>query len=236
MKKQLIVKVILTLFLVSNSHFSNAQKPSKVELPSTYDFDYEYKLKMTHKKDEMTFDYYLKKDAEYFGFNSDEISKTNPDAKMFMVLDTKLKVTAMFMEIMGKKVVQKSKMNASDYTSDDEDVSKYTFTQIESKTINNYECEGYVTESDKIKITFYITDDAPVSFTQVFGSNIKSLPKGFDPSILKKYKDNGLMMEMIYEDKKKPKNNVTVECIGLEKKEFSINTTEYGSMLGAFGG
>ncbi|WP_296380135.1 DUF4412 domain-containing protein [Winogradskyella sp.] len=211
-------------------------KASKVKLPATYDFDYIYKLKMTHKKGDMTFDYYLKENAEYFGFNSAEMSKSSPDTKIFMVMDNNLNITAMFMEMMGKKIVQKTKLKASDFNSDDENMSDYKFTEIESKTINGFECEGFVSENDKMKITFYITDDVPVSFNQIFGANMKSLPKGFNPAIMKKYEENGLMMEMIFEDKKKSKNNMTMECTSIEKTDFSIDTTKYGSMMGAFGG
>ncbi|MUU79340.1 DUF4412 domain-containing protein [Winogradskyella endarachnes] len=215
--------------------FAQFGKANKVELPDTYDFDYIYKLKMTHKKGAITFDYYLSENESYFGFNSAEMNKGSEDSNIFMVLDSDLEISAMFMEMMGKNVVQKTKLKASDLTSD-EDMSNYSFTEIDSKTINGYECEGYVTENDNMKITFYITDDVTVSFNKAFGANVKNMPKGFDTSIMEKYAENGLMMEMIYVDKKKSKNNMTMECIGLEKTDFSIDTTKYGSMLGAFGG
>ena len=235
MKTQYTSKLVflLSLFLAFQSTF--AQKATKVELPSSYDFNYIYKLKMTHKKGDVTLDYYLKEGATYFGFDTAAMTESS-DTKMFMVMDTDLEVTAMFMEMMGKKVVQKSKLKASDFGSDTDDVSDYTFTEIDSKTINGYECEGYVSENDKNKMTFYITDDAPVSFNQVFGSNMKNMPKGFNANLMKKYAENGLMMEMNYEDKKKSKNNMTMECTGLEETNFSIATAEYGSRLGACGG
>jgi len=220
------------LFLGLQNSYS--QKASKVKLPDTYNFDYIYKLKMTHKKGDVTLDYYLKEDAAYFGFDTAAITEDS-DTKMFMVMDAELEVTAMFMEMMGKKVVQKSKLKASDFDTK-ENMSDYTFTEIESKTINGYECEGYVSESDKNKITFYITDDVPVSFNQALDANVKNMPKGFNASIMKKYTENGLMMQMIYEDKKKSKNNMTIECIDLEETDFSLDTSEYGSILGAFGG
>ena len=182
----------------------------------------------------MTFDYYLKKGEKYFGFNSAEMGAANPDAKMFMVMDNNLGVTAMFMEMMGKKLVQKSKLKGSDFK-DDKDQSKYTYTKIDSKTILGYECEGFVGESEDVKITFYVTDDVPVSLNHVWGADKKNLPKGFNPAWLDKYADNGLMMEMIFVDKKKSKNNMTMECVALEKTDFSINTSEYGSMMSAFG-
>lgn len=230
------LSVLLVSIFTLQSAFSQFGKANKVELPSTYDFDYIYKLKMTHKKGDITFDYYLKKDAKYFGFDSEEMSKANPDSKMFMVMDGELKVTAMFMEMMGKKVVQKTKLKASDFESTKQDLSDYDFKKIDSKTINGYECEGYVSENDKHKITFYITDDVPVSFNQVFGNNIKNLPKGFNPDWMKKYADNGLMMEMIFDDKKKSKNSMTMQCTSLKETDFSIDTNKYGSMMSAFGG
>ncbi|MBC2844167.1 DUF4412 domain-containing protein [Winogradskyella flava] len=227
--------MLVICLLVTQTTIAQFGKASKVKLPDTYDFDYIYKLKMTHKKGDITFDYYLKEDAKYFGFDSEEMSKGSKDTKMFMVMDTDLEVTAMFMEMMGKKVVQKTKIKPSDLDSD-EDMSDYTFTEIDSETINGYECEGYISENDKHKITFYITDDVTVSFNQVFGSNTKNMPKGFNPALMKKYAENGLMMKMIFEDKKKSKNSMTMECTGLEKTGFSIDTTEYGSMMSAFGG
>ncbi len=235
MKTQQITKFAIYLTFLMIFQFGFSQKTSKVELPSTYDFDYIYQLKMTYKKGDVTFDYYLKEGGTYFGFDSAEMSKSSPDTKMFMVMDSNLNITAMFMEMMGKKVVQKTKLKASDFESDD-DMSEYTFTQIDSKTINGYECEGFLSENDKVKMTFYITDDVPVSFNQGFGNNMKNVPKGFSAALLKKYADNGLMMEMIYEDKKKSKNNMTMQCTDLEKTDFSIDTSKYGSMMGAFGG
>jgi len=235
MKLQHIKKIVisLTFFIFFLNGYS--QKASKVELPSSYDFDYIYKLKMTHKKKDIVLDYYLKEGGKYFGFDTAEMSKSSKDTKMFMVMDNNLNVTAMFMEMMGKKVVQKTKLKASDFKGDS-DTSDYTFTKIDSKTIMGYECEGYVSENDKEKITFYITDDVPVSFNQVFGANAKKMPKGFNPEWVKKYAENGLMMEMIYTDKKKAKNSMTMQCISLEKTDFSIDASKYGSMMSAFGG
>ena len=235
MKTQHITKytIFLTFLMILQVGFS--QKASKVELPSSYKFDYIYTLKMTHKKGDISIDYYLKEGGTYFGFDSAEMAKSSPDTKMFMVMDSNLNITAMFMEMMGKNVVQKTKIKVSDIGSDD-DLSEFTVTEIDSKTINGYECEGFVSENDKMKITFYITDDVPVSFNQMFGANSKNMPKGFNPELMKKYADNGLMMEMVFEDKKKSKNNMTMQCTGLEKTDFSIDTTKYGSMMGAFGG
>lgn len=236
MKTQRIKTFSICLIFLLNFHFGQAQKPSDATLPSTYNFDYIYKLKMTHKKDNINFDYYLKSGSKYFGFDSPEMANGTPDAKVFMVMDNERQVTAMFMEMMGKKVVQKTKLRGTDIKGGEEDYSDYDFKQIDSKTILGYECEGFVSESDEMKITFYITDDVPVSFNQVLGANPKNLPKGFNPALMKKYAENGLMLEMIFVDKKKSKNSMTMECVALEKTDFSLDTSKYGSMMSAFGG
>lgn len=236
MKSQHIKTLAICLTLLLTFQFGYSQKASKVDLPSSYEFDYIYKLKMTHKKDIINLDYYLKSGSKYFGFNSAEMAKGSSDVKMFMVMDNELNITAVFMEMMGKKMVQKTKLKASDFgASTDKEYSKYEFKQIDSKTILGYECEGFVTENDEMKITYYMTNAVPVSFNQVWGANTKNLPKGFDPGLMEKYAENGLMLEMIFVDKKKAKNNMTMECVSIEKTDFSIDTSQYGSMMSALG-
>lgn len=210
-----------------------SQKPSQVELPSTYDFDYTYKLKMTHNKGDVNLTYFLKEGAKYFGFDAAEMAKGS-DTKMFMVMDGNLGVTAMFMEMMGKKIVQKSTLKMSDFDEATNN-SDFTFTKIASKTIMGYECEGFVSENDEHKITFFITSDVPVSLNQVFGASAKNMPKGFNPDWMKKYAKNGLMMQMIFVDKKKAKNNMTMDCIEIDKTNFSIDASAYSSMMSALG-
>ena len=225
--------LFMCLYTINNAT-AQLGKSNNINLPVTYTFDYNYKLKVNHKKEEMILEYYLKQDAEYFGFDSSKMIKGAQGTKMFMVMDSALEVTAMFMEMMGKKVVQKSKIKVSDFKTD-EDMGDYTFAKIASKTINGYTCEGFISENAETKITCYIADNVPVNFDKAIRANIKNMPKGFNASILKKYAEKGLIMEMIYEDKNKPKNNIQMKCISLEKTDFSINTSIYGSMMGAFG-
>lgn len=227
---------LLTIFLCisfSMYSFSIISQNSK-ELQASYNFDYIYKLEMTSKKDVIEFDYYLKKDAGYFGFQLPTVSKDQEGMNMFTVMDNDNQVTAMFMEMMGKKIVKKSKIKLSDFGTDD--TSDYKIDKIGSKTILGYNCEGFVMEDAKSKITFYITNEAPVSFNKIWNTGKTNMPKGFNPAWMEKYAENGLMMEMDYVDKKKTKNNMTMECVGLEKTNFSIQASDYGSMLGAFGG
>ena len=120
MKTQLITKLTFCIAFLIFFQNGYSQKPSKVDLPNSYDFDYIYTLEMSHKNKAIVFDYYLKKGGTYFGFDSAEMNKSSEDTKMFMVMDNDLGITAMFMEMMGKKVVQKTKFKASDFKDDDD--------------------------------------------------------------------------------------------------------------------
>lgn len=210
-----------------------SQNDSK-ELRDSYDFDYIYKLKMTDRKEDIQFDYYLKKEAGYFGFDITTLTKKQENMKMFTIIDNEKGVTAMFMEMMGKKMVQKSKLKLNDFDAEDK-ASDVTITQIGSKTILGYTCEGFLMEDKNSEITMYITNEAPVNFSKMWDNGKAKLPKGFDPSWMKKYGEKGLLMEMQYVDKKKSKNNITMECVGLEETNFSLQASAYGSMLSAFG-
>ena len=233
MKTTLFKAFLGFIFLFSSNHIL-AQKNAK-DLKDNYDFDYIYKLKMTNNKDDIQFDYYLKKDAGYFGFALPLMTKEQEGMNMFTVMDNDRAVTAMFMEMMGKKVVQKSTIKVSDFDSDN-DTSDYTIKEIGSKTILGYKCQGFMMENKENEITIYMTDEAPISFNKIWDTGKNKMPKGFNPAWMKKYSENGLMMEMHYVDKKKSKNNMTMTCIELEKTEFSIQASDYGSMLGAFSG
>ena len=225
----MLLRVVFGFIFLWSSNQILAQNNSK-ELKDIYDFDYTYKLKMTNNKDDIQFDYYLKKDAEYFGFALPMMGKDQQGMNMFTVMDNENLVTAMFMEVMGKKVVQKTKIKLSDFDADN-NASDYTIKEIGSKTILGYKCQGFIMENKDSEITFYITDEAPISFNKIWDTGKNKMPKGFNPSWMKKYSD-GLMMEMQYVDKKKSKNNMTMTCIALEKTDFSITPSNYGSMLG----
>lgn len=231
--KNSIFRVALCFFFLVSSTVVFSQKGSK-DLKDAYDFDYIYQLKMTNKKDDVQFDYYLKKDAGYFGFDISTLTKNQKDMKMFTIMDNDTGVTGMFMEMMGKKMVQKSKINLNDFDSDKNDPD-FSITKIGSKTILGYECDGFIMENKDSKTTMYITNEAPVNFSKIWDNSKTKMPKGFNPAWMKKYGENGLLMEMQYVDKKKSKNNATMECVGLEKTDFALQASDYGSMLGALG-
>ena len=53
----------------------------------------------------------MKENAKYFGFKNDMLAKQTPDANMFMVMDAQLGVTSVFMDMMGRKIIQKTALN-----------------------------------------------------------------------------------------------------------------------------
>jgi len=224
--------ICFLLCFISQQGFAQMPNSKKVDLPATYTFDYNYKLKMTSQsqKDEMVMDYYLKKDADYFGFKMNQMKTEQGD--MFFVMDNKLNVNAMFMDLMGQKMVQTSSLDMKEMTKEDAESNKdFNIKKIGTKTILGYDCQGFVTDNEDAEITFYIAENAPVSFNKMWDANSKHMPKGFNAEWLKKM-ENGLMMEMTYKDKKKSKSDMTMTCVGLEKTDFSIKTSEYKSGFG----
>ena len=109
------------------------------------------------------------------------------------------------------------------------DMEDYTFTEIGTKTILGYECQGFQMENDEIKMTMYLAMDAPVSFNQVYGGHVKTTPKGFDPKWMEKA-ESSIVMEMDVTNKKKKKYSATMTCVALEKSPKTLIVSEYEFM------
>jgi len=110
---------------------------------------------------------------------------------------------------------------------DDNNNQNINITETDTKTILNYLCQGYQIKTNEGTVNVYIAINAPVSFNSGLFGNTK-LPKRFNKSILKKFK-NGLMLEMTFTSNKKKKYNMTMLCTSLKKERFSINTKSYKS-------
>jgi hypothetical protein len=222
------VAFVLMLFSFQNIE-AQFGKANKVQLPENYDFNWVMKMEMKTKKGNMQMDYYLKEGAKYFGIKNEQLAKQAQGGKMFMVMDANLEVMAIFMDMMGRKILQKTSMKNDEQ--EQEEMDNYTYKKIGSKTILGYECEGFVAESDEHQITFYVTNQVPVSFTHIWGNDKKTMPKGFNTAWMKKYADNGAVLEMNFVDKKKSKFNSTMICTAIEKTDFTIKTSNYKSMF-----
>ncbi len=222
--------ILFTLLICFSVQHISAQfgTSKKVVLPNSYAFEWILKMEMKNKQGSYIMEYFLKKDEKYFGFKNDMLAKANKGAKMFMVIDKERKMNVVFMSMMGQNIVQTTKMD--DFNEDDEEDNENNIEKIGTKTILGYTCQGFKTVNGTREITFYITNEVPISFTQIWGFDKKSKPKGFNDKWMK-YAENGLVMEMNFVDKKKPKYNTTMICTAIKKTEFSIDTTKYKSMF-----
>ena len=211
--------------------FAGAQADPSI-LPENYDFEWKYTLQMKHQKGNMNMTYYLKPGAKYFG--SQPELENNPMANgMFMVFDEELGVMAIFMETEDGKaghLLKNPTVDIEDMADQETaNMDDYTITEIGTKTILGYECQGFQMENDELKMTMYMAMDAPVSFNQVYGNHMKNTPKGFDPKWMEKA-ESSIVMEMDMTNKKKKKYNMKMTCVALEKFPKTLVVSEYEFM------
>jgi hypothetical protein len=200
------------------------------EIPNSYDFTWKYSLKMNTKEGDMVLDYFLKPDQPYFGFNTPTMED------MFMVMDTGNKLTVIYMQSEANSTMMAMAMPDDINIEEMEDTSEdFTYDILPNKTIMGFDCKGVKATNDRYDMTMYFTNEAPVSFNDIYKSDKAQIPEG-----MKKYfKDgeNTLMLELTMIDKKKSKLNATMECIGLEEVQKMIDKSDYKSMTNpAIGG
>lgn len=211
---------------VFNPNFGGGKQGKKVtpqNLPESFSFEYKYQLQITSGKDQMSMDYLLKPGASYMGVSM------NVGPKMLMVMDGAENITYMFMESKDSKICTATSLDVSEELDDEfNDLEGYTITNLPNKTFLGYDCQGMQMESDDYVIIMYFTNEAPVSFNDVF----KSDPDRIPPALRSHFKDNqnALMMYMDMKDKKnKGKKNTsgTMECTALETISYELNTAGY---------
>lgn len=195
------------------------------EVPETYNFSWEYQLNMKTQDGNVEMTYVLKEDAPYFGM-------TIPQAEgMFMILDMSEKLSIMYFSSEENNFIMASKID--DLTNSENETNPYENSELKeigTKNILGFDCQGYETETEEHQITFYVTQDAPISFANMYSDEKSNIPKGWNADWLKD--GDALMMEMQMIDKKNPKQNVSMYCTGLDKKAFSITKKDY-TALGA---
>ena len=193
------------------------------EVPQTYNFNWEYQLNMETKDGDMDMTYLLKEDAPYFGIKM-------PQAEgMFMVMDMTNQLSVMYFSSGKNKFITASKIE--DLNNLEEESNPYQDTELKkigTKNIMGYECQGYQAETEEHKFTFYVTQDAPISFANMYNAEKSNIPKGWNADWLND--GDALMMEMQMVDKNNAKHNVNMRCTGLEKKSFSINKKDYAAL------
>ena len=206
---------------------SKGKKVDAKNVPDSYQFSYKYQMKMTTSSGEMDVDYFLEPDATYMGM------KMNAGVPFFMVTDDDAKTTYMFMESGGNKVVTATSIDMDESMEDIEDIESpsledMTITDLPNKTILGYNCIGKKFENDEYAFISYFTVDAPVSFDQVFKSEMDRYPEPIKEQF-KNYEGALLMhMEMIDKTNKGKRNTSgTMECIAIETIDYQFDTKAY---------
>ncbi|HSI70909.1 MAG TPA: DUF4412 domain-containing protein [Gillisia sp.] len=210
-----------------NSGFAMGfEQVDPAEIPDSYDFEWNYVMSFTTAQGDMEMEYFLKKDAPYFGVYV-------PQNDSYMVMDHSKNMNVMYLNSGESKMLMATRIpepTSGDLAKQEDYNEDFNFKKIGDKKILGYNCTGFQGENKDTVFTFYITTEADISFNDIYKSNNSQLPKGFDPEWIKDGK--GLMMQMIMEGKKNAKENVTMTCTKLEKKPFSIQKSDYKSMTG----
>lgn len=208
--------------------FSNGdsiQFISKDQLPSGYDFSWNYQLTMNTDNSDFTMNFFLKEGEKYFA------SSVPESMEMYMVIDKELNAYITYLENDGQKMAMAMNMPEIEVEVEDSTLNaSFTFQKTgNSKDIMGYTCEEFISENPDYKYIIYVTNETEISFGDIYGTNPEKLPAGFDPDWIKD--GMGLMMEMEMTDKNKKKNNITtMTCTKLEKFDFTLNNDEYQFM------
>lgn len=214
------------VFDVNLAGGKKGKKVTPTNLPESFDFDYKYQLKLTTSQGEMNMDYLLKRGASYMGVSMD----VGP--QMLMVMDGGENITYMFMDMGDNKICTATSLDISDEVDDEiTGLEKYTITTLPNKTFLGFDCEGIQMEDDDYVFVMYYTNEAEVSFNDVF----KTDPDRIPPALQRHFENNqnALMMYMDMKDKKnKGKKNTsgTMECTLLEASDYQFNTAGYKIM------
>src|SRR5690606_12287522 len=203
---------------------TKGKKVDAKNVPDSYQFSYKYQLKMTTAGEEMGLDYFLEPEATYMGM------KMDAGMPFFMVIDDDANATFMFMESGGNKVVTATSLEMNEAPEDIDDIKTpsledLTITDLPNKTFLGYDCIGKKFENDEYAFISYFTLDAPVSFDQVFKSEMDRYPEPIKEQF-KNYEGALLMhMEMIDKKNKGKKNTSgTMECIAIETIDYQFDT------------
>ena len=209
-----------------NPFGKGADKVEPSVIPDYYDFSWKYSMLMKTKEGDITFDYFLQPNEPYFGFNMPTMENKTSMDNLFMVMDNGRKITITFIKSNENSMALASSMpDDLDFEETDNKSGDFSYETLPEKEIMGYTCKGIKATNDTHEITMYFTTEAPVSFNDIYKNKQSNIPEG-----LKKYfKENerSLMLEMQMTDKKKNKNNATMECIGLEEVQKQIDKRNY---------
>ncbi|MFC4817970.1 DUF4412 domain-containing protein [Flavobacterium sp. GCM10023249] len=238
-KTRLLIVLLITL---SFGHNLSAQAPTEAQkkammdamkmgrnkvdpstLPDKYAFSWKYNMHMTSQSGKtIDFQYYLQPNATYYG------AKMNQSGNdMLMIMDTKSKTTITGFNKKGKKIAMVSKI--ADYNNAKPKAEKYTYKKLPNKVILGYNCKGVQATSANTNMIMYYTNEAKVSFSELFKSQqSQGIPNVFNDIF--KPGEKPLLMSMDYTDLKDKKRSMKMQCTALSKESFTFNKSEYQFM------
>lgn len=192
-------------------------------IPEQYSFTWKYTMQITTDKGKnFETDYFLQPGVQYYGSKMKDKGKS----QMFMIMDTKRKLMISTFGEENKKMAMANKMPDYPKMTDSKD-TKLTYKTIPGKEILGYKCKGMQASNNKMTVTFYYTNEAKVSFAEMF-----QMGKSNMPDALKGYfkpNEKPLSLEIIYTDLEKNKTT-TMKCIALEKQSLTFNKSDYKFM------
>ena len=211
---------------IGDGNFSmGTERVNPEEIPTSYDFDWIYKMRITHTNGEMDMLYHLKEDAPYFGMEMQQ------QGEMFIVFDDKNDLSVMFMASGENKYLMATRFDMEETSEGSEEYyDDMEIKEIGTKTILGYECQGYEGENKDYIFQFYITKEAGIGFDRMFQNKQNNLPEDFNPDWLQD--GDALLMQMRMEDKNSSKNNMSMTCTKIEKEPLTIRKANYTSMGG----
>lgn len=196
-------------------------------IPNSYNFSWKYVMEIkTDEGKAMNADYMLEPDVSYFGFNIGQ----GKGQSMLMIMDFKNNlIVSCFGDGKDKMATATKLPDYSEMAEKDGENSDYVFKTLPNKTFLGYDCKGVQATNDEYDIVFYFTNEAPVSFGELY-KNQKTQKM---PQVIANYFKPGekaLMMDMSMKDLKKKSKVTTMKCISLEKNSYTFNKSDYKFM------
>lgn len=222
-EEQKIMNKTLNADVMAMAYGKNKVDPALV--PDSYSFSWKYSLEIQSENEKaMIMDYFLEPNAEYFGF------KMGESGEMFMVIDSRNKLMITAFEQEKEKVAMASKMpDYSEMTSKENESDGFSYRSLPNKIIMGYNCKGIEATSTDFVMVFYYTNEAKVSFSDMF----RSQQRQKTPDVLKRYFKTGdrpLMMTMSMKDLKDKGKITTMKCVVLEKNSREFLKSDYKFM------
>ncbi|MGX7667275.1 DUF4412 domain-containing protein [Flavobacterium pedocola] len=234
MKSRFTLIASVLFMLVQTMAFAQApqkgqfEMPAKVDaskIPASYAFSWKYSMEIKAKDGKsMIADYFLQPKAGYFAFNM--AAKKD----MIMIMDTKQKLMISGFGGGASKMARASQI--PDYSKMNKKqgaASKFKYKPLPNKVIMGFNCKGVEATNDEYVMTFYYTNEAKVSFGDLFKSQQdQGMSSAFEGFL--KPGENALMMSMDAKNLKDKSKSTSMKCVGLEKQAFTFKKADYKFM------